>query len=221
MESRMFKIDSELAFEFMVKVAENELEEMVGKNGIEEVVLDVCYNGKYNDGYKIDDLFSMTTGYNSKNEKEANIIYLILNTPLIYKDAGYDFKDDIYWFLNMEYGFDLYNWGIKYGYCFEESVILFSIAHELGHMKHFNEDYNEYGYYKAYEDDQETIYKLNFIFDEEENFITYRRMIRETHADKYGIQFLKKYGGFIKKLVNKGLLIKCTTEEANSIVNEY
>ena len=119
MESRMFKIDSELAFEFMVKVAENELEEMVGKNGIKEVVLDTRYNGEFNDGHKIDDLFSMTTGYNSKNERDASIIYLILNSPLIYKDAGYDFQDDIYWFLNMEYGFDLYNWGMQYGYCFE------------------------------------------------------------------------------------------------------
>ena len=211
-KDRMFKINEKLVYKLMQRIAENidEPKRLINAE------LDIQYNNGINtSGRIVDDLFSISYFFNGNDGlgRNADNGLFILNTPLVYKDAGVEFQEDIYWFLNMEYGFDLFEWGNQYGFCFEESVILFNICHEMGHLKHFIEEHNECGYYKSYEEDKDKEEELKYLRNEEEIFIRYRRMLCEVKADKYGIEFLKEYGEFMKNLVNKGMLTECITEE--------
>lgn len=218
---RMYKIDREIVFDLIVKIVEKEFNEKLG--GIKmNTQIGTQYNGITNDEELIEDIFSMYMDFDGEDGlgRGAKNGIFILIMPLIYANVS-EFQEDIYWFLNMEYEFDLYNWGLQYGFTFEESVIAFCLCHEVGHMKSFIEDFNEYGYYKTFEEDIMPSRALNSIFNEEELFISYRRLNDEYKADINSIEFLKIYGDFIKELIDKGMLIECTTEEVDDILDDY
>lgn len=218
---RMYKIDREIVFDLIAEIVEKEFNEKLG--GLKmNAQIGTQYNGITNDEELIEDIFSMYMDFDGEDGlgRGAKNGIFILNMPLIYANVS-EFQEDIYWFLNMEYGFDLYNWGLQHGFTFEESVIAFCLCHEVGHMKSFIEDFNEYGYYKTYEEDIMPSRALNSIFNEEELFISYRRLNDEYKADINSIEFLKIYGDFIKELIDKGMLIECTTEEVDDILDDY
>ena len=220
-KDRMYKIDKEIVFDLMAEIVEKEFNEKLGGTKI-NTKIGTQYNGITNDEELIEDIFSMYMDFDGDDRlgRDAENGEFILNMPLIYANIS-EFQEDIYWFLNMEYEFDLYNWGLQYGFTFEESVIAFCLCHEIGHMKNFIEDFNEYGYYKTYEEDIMPSRALNSIFNEEELFIGYRRLNDEHKADINSIEFLKIYGDFIKELIDKGMLIECTTEEVDDILDDY
>ena len=211
MKGKMYEIDLKLAHKLMDYIISMEMEELQDK----EFYTEAIYNGQYNSGLLVDDLFSMSYGFDGYSYlgDGASKIQASLCVPKIYKNTT-DFQDDIYWFLCKQYNFDLFNWGMKYCFEFEQSVILFDILHELGHLKQFMHEMNKYGYYKSYKDDEEDMKKLRFM-NEEEAFINYRKLIIESYADKSSIEFLKKYGDTLVQFVNRGLLI-----ETNDITEE-
>lgn len=218
---RMYKIDREIVFDLMAEIVEKEFNEKLGGIKI-NVKIGTQYNGITNDEELIEDIFGIYMNFDGDDGlgRGTENGKFILNMPLIYTNVS-EFQEDIYWFLNMEYEFDLYNWGLQYGFTFEESVIAFCLCHEIGHMKNFIEDFNEYGYYKTYEEDIIPSRALNSISNEEELFISYRRLNCEYKADINSIEFLKIYGDFIKELIDKGMLIECTTEEVDDILDDY
>ena len=218
---RMYKIDREIVFDLIAKIVEKEFNEKLGGIKI-NVKIGTQYNGITNDEELIEDIFGIYMNFDGDDGlgRGTENGKFILNMPLIYTNVS-EFQEDIYWFLNMEYEFDLYNWGLQYGFTFEESVIAFCLCHEIGHMKNFIEDFNEYGYYKTYEEDIIPSRALNSISNEEELFISYRRLNCEYKADINSIEFLKIYGDFIKELIDKGMLIECTTEEVDDILDDY
>ena len=215
LNGRMYYINLEVAEYFMEYLMIKEMDELKDVKWHKSVVR----NGKYNDGELIDDMFSISYGFNVGDRlgRGATEIDLDLCIPMIYKNIG-DFSEDLYWFLNMEYGFDLFEWGNQYGFTFEESNILFDLCHEMGHLKDFIEQTNKFGYFKSYADDEYNLYELHQISDEETRFLGYRRLKAESTADKFAIEFLKKHGKNFKKIVRKGgLLTEMTEEEVESV----
>lgn len=212
LKGRMYYIDLEVAEYFMEYLMIKEMDELKDVKWNKSVVR----NGKYNDGKLIDDMFSISYGFNVDDRlgRGATIIDFDLCIPMIYKNIE-DFSQDLYWFLNMEYGFDLFEWGNQYGFTFEESNILFDLCHEMGHLKDFIEQNNKFGYFKSYADDESNLFELYHIRDEEERFIGYRRLKTESTADKFAIEFLKKHGKNFKKIIRK-LLTEMTEEEVEN-----
>ena len=213
LNGRMYYIDLEVAEYFMEYLMIKEMDELRDVKWHKSVVR----NGKYNDGELIDDMFSISYGFNVGDRlgRGATEIDLDLCIPMIYKNIE-DFSEDLYWFLNMEYGFDLFEWGNQYGFTFEESNILFDLCHEIGHLKDFIEQTNKYGYFKSYADDEYNLYKLHQIIDEEARFLGYRRLKAESTADQFAIEFLKKHGKNFKEIIRK-LLTEMTEEEVEKV----
>ena len=210
LKGRMYYIDLEATEYFMEYLMMKEMDELKDIKWHKSVVR----NGRYNDGKLIDDMFSMSYGFNVDDRigRGATEIDFDLCIPMIYKNIE-DFSQDLYWFLNMEYGFDLYVWGSQYGFTFEESNILFALCHEMGHLKDFIEQTNEFGYFKSYADDEYNLHELYHLRDEEARFLGYRRLKTESTADQFAIEFLKKNGKKFKEIVGKGELLTEMTEE--------
>ena len=101
LNGRMYYIDLEVAEYFMEYLMMKEMDELKDIKWRKSVVR----NGKYNDGELIDDMFSISYGFNVDDRlgRGATEIDLDLCIPMIYKNIG-DFSEDLYWFLNMEYG---------------------------------------------------------------------------------------------------------------------
>ena len=210
MESRMYKIDLGIAEELMGYMIGLEMEDPIGY----DLHYSVVYNGFYNPGVpKIGDQFTMsmgTEGYRLDGD---------VCVPMIYRDTS-GFQEKMYWYLCDEYDFDLFNWGMRYGFTFEQSSILFDILHELGHCKNWLHDINRYnGRFKTLDDDYDDKEQLYFVTDEEELFIRYRQLRTESYADKTSVEFLKKYGDTLAQFVKRGLLTEVNSKEFNEIEN--
>ena len=196
MNKRMYKIDLKVAEELMGYLIGLEMEDPIGY----DLHYSVVYNGVYNPGVpKIGDQFTMsmgTEGYRLDGD---------VCVPMIYRDTS-GFQEKMYWYLCDEYDFDLFNWGMQYGFTFEQSSILFDFCHELGHMKNWLYDIGKYNYFKTLDDDYDDKESLYFITDEEELFIKYRELRTESYADKTSVEILKKYADTLAQFVRRGLL---------------
>ena len=196
MNKRMYKINLGIAEELVGYMISLEMEDPKGY----DLHYSVVYNGVYNPGVpKIGDQFTMsmgTEGYRLDGD---------VCVPMIYRDTS-GFQEKMYWYLCDEYDFDLFNWGMQYGFTFEQSSILFDICHELGHCKNWLHDLNKYGHFKTLDDDYDDKEQLYFVTSEEELFIRYRQLRTESYADKTSVEFLKKYGDTLAQFVRRGLL---------------
>lgn len=141
-------------------------------------------------------------GFNYYKDEQTYKFYTSIEFPGIFKDID-DFGTKLYWFFLEEYKFDMLKYANDIEVSFEEVMVVFSLLHELGHMKQCLRDINKYGDFISAIVETKERNEVNDLENDIERFLAYRKMTTETYADKNAIMMMKKYKNIISIWINK------------------
>ena len=141
-------------------------------------------------------------GFNYYKDEQTYKFYTSIEFPGIFKDID-NFGTKLYWFFLEEYKFDMLKYANDIEVSFEEVMVVFSLLHELGHMKQCLRDINKYGDFISAIVETKERNKINNLKNDEERFLAYRKMVTETYADQNAIMMMKKYKNAISIWINK------------------
>lgn len=141
-------------------------------------------------------------GFNYYKDEQTYKFYTSIEFPGIFKDID-NFGTKLYWFFLEEYKFDILKYANDIEVSFEEVMVVFSLLHELGHMKQCLRDINKYGDFVSAIVEIKERNEVNDLENDIERFLAYRRMNTETYADKNAIMMMKKYKNIISIWINK------------------
>lgn len=141
-------------------------------------------------------------GFNYYKDEQTYKFYTSIEFPGIFKDID-DFGTKLYWFFLEEYKFDMLKYANDLEVSFEEVMVVFSLLHELGHMKQCLRDINKYGDFVSAIIEIKERNKINDLENDVERFLAYRKMVTETYADQNAIMMMKKYKNAISIWINK------------------
>jgi hypothetical protein len=141
-------------------------------------------------------------GFNYYKDEQTYKFYTSIEFPGIFKDID-NFGTKLYWFFLEEYKFDMLKYANDIEVSFEEVMVVFSLLHELGHMKQCLRDINKYGDFISAIVEIKERNEVNDLENDIERFLAYRRMNTETYADKNAIMMMKKYKNIISIWINK------------------
>lgn len=141
-------------------------------------------------------------GFNYYKDEQTYKFYTSIEFPGIFKDID-DFGTKLYWFFLEEYKFDMLKYANDIEVSFEEVMVVFSLLHELGHMKQCLRDINKYGDFISAIVEIKERNEVNDLENDIERFLAYRKMTTETYADKNAIMMMKKYKNVISIWINK------------------
>ena len=108
------------------------------------------------------------------------------------------------------HNFNIMKFSLENNISFVNAQTLFSICHELGHLKHYIEEINEYGKFKTYEEEcnNNLLEKIDEIEDWKDMHLEYRKLPTEMMADKYAKEFMNKYKYELLEIIQEGLCEK-------------
>lgn len=126
-----------------------------------------------------------------------DVIKTHIQAPGVFR--SYDsFCYDLYFYLKDNLNFNLMDYAKEIEVTFDESVILFSILHELSHMKQYINEFNECEKFKSALAEMEIRNEINYSMNEDERFIAYRKLGTEMYADSNAVILMKKYKRIMK-----------------------
>ena len=141
-------------------------------------------------------------GFNYYKDEQTYKFYTSIEFPGIFKDID-DFGTKLYWFFLEEYKFDMLKYANDIEVSFEEVMVVFSLLHELGHMKQCLRDINRYGDFISAIVEIKERNEINDLENDIERFLAYRKMVTETYADQNAIMMMKKYKNAISIWIDK------------------
>ena len=142
-------------------------------------------------------------------DDETSVVTALIEYPGIFRNYD-DFNENLSDYLLEYMNLDLCKYAEELDISFNEAMVIFSLLHELSHMKQCMYDVNRFGDFisaRADQDSKNEIEDDGNSLTEEQRFLYYRGLKTERYADSNAIILKKKYKSvmkyFLEKIVEK------------------